>query len=376
VRLRRARFLPIATGNGPRYHEDWSVPVVLAWFRRALTDMEPVENPPPVPEGVPARALRRSFFRDVPWRWRDVLFCFAPSVISRPVRGFLPLTLVGWLQWLWLPLTLVDQAWLMGYTLWAARNRRGALPGLPGMRRILAELRWVHALVPAAFAAMIAVYSVATWVLESPEPPNEGWAPVMRSASRAELVGLAILAMSVAPIAEELAFRGLLYNKLRQALPASLALVLQAVAFGMAHYPLAIEFACAIGAVALMIGLFYEWRKTLVAPVLLHASINMIGLAVLLANVAADAASPRLGVSVVAGDQGCVVTVVAAGSTADRAGLRVGDVITALDGTAVRNLRELRAIVRQKRVGDRVAIDYTRLGTPQRVEAVLTAPDR
>jgi membrane protease YdiL (CAAX protease family) len=336
--------------------------------------MEPVENQPPVPEGVPARPIRRSFFRDVPWRWRDVLFCFAPSVLFIPVRRLLPLTLVGWLQWLWLPLMLVDQAWLMGYPLWAARNRRGALPGLPRMGSILAELRWVLALVPVAFVAMMAVYSVATSVLESPAPPNEGWAPVARSASRAELVGLAILGLSVAPIAEELAFRGLLYNKLRQASPASLARVLQAVAFGLAHYGLGIAFACAIGAVALVIGLFYEWRKTLVAPVLLHASINVIGLAIVMANVAADAASPRLGVYVVAGEQGCVVTGVAASSTADRAGLRVGDVVTALDGTAVRNFRELSAIVRQKRVGDQVIIDFTRQGKPQRVDAVLTRP--
>src|SRR5262249_10793577 len=129
-----------------------------------------------------------------------------------------------------------------------------------------------------------------------------------------------------------------------------------------------------IGAVALVIGLFYEWRKTLVAPVLLHAGVNVIGLAIMLANVAADAASPRLGVFVVAGEQGCVVTEVSAGSTADRAGLRAGDVITALDGTAVGNFRELSAIIRRKRVGDPVTIDFTRQGKPQRVEAVLTQP--
>src|SRR5262249_39412057 len=83
VRLRRARFWPTAAGKGPGYQGEGSLPVVLACFRRALTNRDPVENPPPVPEGVPARALRRSFFRDVPWRWRDVLFCFAPSVLSR-----------------------------------------------------------------------------------------------------------------------------------------------------------------------------------------------------------------------------------------------------------------------------------------------------
>jgi membrane protease YdiL (CAAX protease family) len=334
--------------------------------------METVENQSSVVEDVPAPAMRRSFFREVPWLWRDVLFCFAPAVISVPVRRLLPLTLVGLLQRFWLPSMLVGQAWLIGYTLWAARKRRHALPGVPRMRNVFVELRWVIAFLPVAFVAMIAVFSVATMVLRSAGPPNEGWAPVARSASRVELFGLAIIALSVAPIAEELAFRGLLYNKLRQVLPTSLALVLQAVAFGLAHYSFGMEFACAITAVALVIGLFYEWRKTLVAPILLHASVNMVGLAMVMANVAADANSPRLGVFVVAGDQGCVVTSVAADSTADRAGLRAGDVITAVDGTPVGNFQELSATVRQKRVGDPVTIDFMREGKRQRTEAVLT----
>ena len=138
--------------------------------------METVENQSPVLEGVPAGAIRRSFFRDVPWRWRDVLFCFAPSVISIPISRLLPLTLSGWLQQLWLPSLLVGQAWVIGYTLWAARNRRNALPGLPTIRSVLAELRWIPALAPAAFVTMIAVNSLATLVLGSPGPPNEGWA--------------------------------------------------------------------------------------------------------------------------------------------------------------------------------------------------------
>jgi membrane protease YdiL (CAAX protease family) len=336
--------------------------------------MEPIEHQSPVTEGGQPRAIRRSFFRDVPWRWRDVFFCFAPSVLAMLVLRLLPLGFVVLLQPFWLPWILVGQSWLFGYTLWAARKRRHALPGLPRMGSVVRELRWVLALLPVAFLAMMAVFSVATFVFANSEPPNEGWAPVARAASRAELVGLAIIALAVAPIAEELAYRGLLYNKLRQLLPVPFALVLQAVAFGLAHYVLGLEFACAIAALAFVIGLLYEWRKTIVAPVLLHASINAIGFAMVMVNVAADANSPRLGVFVVAGEHGCVVTEVFAGSTADRAGLRPGDVLTDFDGTAVRNFRELSATVRQKQIGDQVTIGLTREGKPQRVQAVLTRP--
>jgi membrane protease YdiL (CAAX protease family) len=334
--------------------------------------METAENQAPVVDGTPVRAVRRSFFVDVPWRWRDVLICFAPSVFVSSVRRFLPIAFLGWLQWFWLPSMVVGLAWLIGSTLWAARSRRGVLPGLPRIRRIVTELPWALLVLPAAFGTMIAVDAVASMLLRGVVPPSAGWAPITRLASRAELIGFAIIALVVAPIAEELAYRGLLYNKLRQALPKSLALPLQAVAFGLVHYPLGITVAFAVGAVAIVFGLFYEWRKTLVAPVLLHASVNLIGLAMLTANAAADANSPRLGIYTVAGEQGCVVTEVLAGSAADRAGLRPRDVVTALDGTAVANFGELYAIVRQKRVGDEITVDFTRERMARRVVAVLT----
>jgi membrane protease YdiL (CAAX protease family) len=334
--------------------------------------METVENPSAVLEPAPACAIRRSFFRDVPWRWRDLLFCFGPDVIFPLARPLLPVALLIRWQSLWLPSMLLGDTWLIGYTLWAARQRYGALPGLPKLRRVLAEARWLLALVPASQAVMFGVYAVAAAALADPGPPSEGWAPVARSATHAELAGLAFMAVTVAPIAEELAFRGLLYNKLRQALPTSLALVLQAVAFGLVHYPLGREFACAITAVGVVIGLFYEWRKTLVAPILLHASANVIGCAMVMAYVTANAGAPRLGVFVEAGERGAVVTMVAAGGTADHAGIKAGDIVTALDGTAVRNFREVSAIVRRKRAGDSITIDFTRDGVPQRVQAVLT----
>ena len=336
--------------------------------------MEPVEKNPTLIEDVPARAKKRSFFRDVPWRWRDVLLVFALWLISSPLKWVIPERILFVFHWLWQPSMFLSEAWLIGYTLWAARHLRGALPGFPKMRSVLSELRWIPLLLPATFAVMIAVYCAATLVFGNIATPNEGWAPVVRWASRAEIIVFAILAIAVAPIAEELAFRGLLYNKLRQVLPAALALALQAVAFGLAHAPLGIEFACSTGAIALVIGLFYDWRKTLVAPILLHASVNVIGLAMITASVAAEADSPRLGVFLVGRGDGCVVTEVFPGTTADRAGLKSGDVITALDGNAVRNFAEVSAIIRRKRVGDEVTIEFTREGKSQRVEAVLTKP--
>src|SRR6476469_4267728 len=139
--------------------------------------MQEVAKESPVDAGVAARKLRCSYFRDVPWLWRDVIFCFAPSVLYAPARSLLPVTIVGWLQTFWLPTMLVFNAWLIGYTCWAARRRRGALPALPRMRKVLGEIPWLFAMVPAAFVVMTVSYVVATIVLGSgAEPPSEGWA--------------------------------------------------------------------------------------------------------------------------------------------------------------------------------------------------------
>src|SRR5262249_13882583 len=155
----------------------------------------------------------------------------------------------------------VFSAWLIGYTCWAAHRRCGALPALPRMRKVLGEIPWLFAMVPAVFVVMFVIYLVARIAFWSgTEPPSEGWAPIARSASRAELIAFAIMAVTIAPISEELAFRGLLYNKLRHALPMPLALFLQAIAFGLSHYSLGKEFACAVAGTALLIGVFYNWR--------------------------------------------------------------------------------------------------------------------
>jgi putative serine protease PepD len=51
--------------------------------------------------------------------------------------------------------------------------------------------------------------------------------------------------------------------------------------------------------------------------------------------------------------------------------LRVGDVVTALDGEPVADIQSMARLVRARQVGDRVTIDFARGGEARRVEAVL-----
>jgi hypothetical protein len=83
--------------------------------------------------------------------------------------------------------------------------------------------------------------------------------------------------------------------------------------------------------------------------------------------------SAFLGVAVTNSDngQGVVVQTVQSGSPAADAGLKAGDVITAVDGTAVNSAAALGSAVRSHQPGDSVKITYTRGGTSTDVQVRL-----
>jgi len=91
---------------------------------------------------------------------------------------------------------------------------------------------------------------------------------------------------------------------------------------------------------------------------------------VTLAPVTADIAQ-ALGL---AAPNGALVTQVARESAAARAGLRAGDVLTAVNGKAVRSVAEFRNAIGLMRVGDRAEIALLREGKPVKVSAVVTDP--
>ena len=70
---------------------------------------------------------------------------------------------------------------------------------------------------------------------------------------------------------------------------------------------------------------------------------------------------------------GALVSQVVEGSPAARAGLRVGDVITAVNGQAVKSNSELRNAIGLLQVGDHADIELVRDGKPMRVTAVIAA---
>jgi putative serine protease PepD len=78
-----------------------------------------------------------------------------------------------------------------------------------------------------------------------------------------------------------------------------------------------------------------------------------------------------LGVRIETTDGGARVTEVAADTPAERAGLEVGDLITAVDDGAIRSAEDLQAVVAQHAPGDRIAVELERDGAKRSITVTL-----
>ena len=78
-----------------------------------------------------------------------------------------------------------------------------------------------------------------------------------------------------------------------------------------------------------------------------------------------------LGVAVQTANGGVQVTDVQSGSAAADAGLKSGDLVTAIDGTDVTTAAALQSAVRSHSIGDQITITYTRDGQSATAKATL-----
>jgi membrane protease YdiL (CAAX protease family) len=279
-----------------------------------------------------------------------------------------PATLPVGPPWLWLPVSLVDLAWSMLYPLWVARRRHAVLPRLPRPRAIAVESLLALVVVPVVLVVNMLVFQLLVHFLGDRALPTLPWESVARSPDRVASVGLRILAVVAMPLAEEVFFRGMVYSALRQRLSVIVAMPLQAVVFALAH-PFGAADTAAVALLSVAFAVVYEWRKTLLAPVLLHTLVNAVAMAVM---AWAIASTPRLGVSGETHARGCLLTTVTPGSAADQAGMQTGDIVISLDGNPVADFRSLTQAVRRRQIGQTVVVEYLRGKDVYRVDAILT----
>jgi membrane-associated protease RseP (regulator of RpoE activity) len=78
----------------------------------------------------------------------------------------------------------------------------------------------------------------------------------------------------------------------------------------------------------------------------------------------------------VRGENGVLVSKVDDGSPADKAGVKVGDIITSLDGKDIKTSWDVRSFVRKTEDGQRVAIEVSRDGRVQGLNATVILKER
>lgn len=85
-----------------------------------------------------------------------------------------------------------------------------------------------------------------------------------------------ILGISImAPVSEELLFRGIIQGELRRAMPEWAAIVIQGLVFALFHMqPIQISYVILPG---LLLGLAYAWTRSLWVPIIMHISFNFLG---------------------------------------------------------------------------------------------------
>lgn len=320
------------------------------------------------PEAAPKPPVRRSYFREVTWTWRDVLIGLAPLALARVLPSLVgSATLQPLVRRTWLAVGLLGWGWMFGYPLVVAQMRLGRRPGLPRLSSLAINALFALLCVPVLLFTMGLIVALIIMYFGRPMIPNSPFEPVFRSTDRFDPLAVMVLGVSVGPLAEEVFFRGMLYNALRQRLPVWIAAPLQAIVFGLAH-PFNLANAAAVAFIGLGLALIYEWRKTLVAPFFMHAFQNSLGFAILSFTVAN---TPILGVLSEKHEGGCAIVEVLPGSGAEAAGLRAGDIITKISDRPVSDPEHLSAAIRNNRIGDQVSVEILRDGKPQRVDVTL-----
>src|SRR5262245_18879518 len=179
-------------------------------------------------------AGRPGSFQEVRWRLSDALVALAPVLAIRVLTEFdLPKDWAPVPRWVG-PVVLIGQlAWFLGVPVWLARRRGTATPRLPRIRSVLIEAALaVPLLILTWFAlgAVLLAWDALAGERVHPQNPFAGG-----SWSRPEFLLILVLAATAAPVAEEVLFRGLVFNALQRRMPVVVALVLQALVFGFLH---------------------------------------------------------------------------------------------------------------------------------------------
>ena len=124
-------------------------------------------------------------------------------------------------------------------------------------------------------AAVLVVYAIVLQVMQiDPSSGAHPVVPMLLGGSDSHLVlAVALLAVLIAPIVEEIMFRGALYGWLRARLPAWSSVLISSACFAVMHPQGAIGLV-PLGMIGILLAILREWRGSLLAPMVAHACFN------------------------------------------------------------------------------------------------------
>jgi membrane protease YdiL (CAAX protease family) len=259
--------------------------------------------------------------------------------------------------------------WMIVFPLWMWRRRGGqARHPVPSAGRIIREFLLALPFLLLVLLVLTIVAAIIQGATGEPAETPGAWRHAATAPGGWRLVVLAVVFCAVGPVAEEVFFRWFLFRGLRKWWGGFAAALGQAALFALYH-PYGVKRLVIIFVAGLMLQKIYLWRRTLLAPVFVHALFNALAFATAL--YVASQPKPRLGVRCVPDASKCVIEEVMPESGAAKAGLRPGDVITSFDGRPVTSVSDLRSGLQGKDVGDRVRIGILRNSQALTVDVVL-----
>jgi membrane protease YdiL (CAAX protease family) len=180
--------------------------------------------------------------------------------------------------------SLVDLALLISFAAYALLGLAillvARIHGGPAWRDLLAWSPWnpgkTSRGVWLLFAAALVYGFVADLALRHFYPPSESWFSIPKDFFRASAIF--ILAVVIAPVIEELIFRGYLYTILRPHLGLAATLLITSAVFAALHYESTHLYAVIVFPIGIVLGLVREIAGSIKPAIAFHAFNNFLAL--------------------------------------------------------------------------------------------------
>jgi membrane protease YdiL (CAAX protease family) len=215
---------------------------------------------------------RQDIFRQIPWSLKDC--CIALSVVAIFRAAFHVLGLMELNDLIYtvgLAFWILMFSWMFLFPMWIAR-KRGVLRW-PKVGRVLKESGLAIPLVICLLLAESLILTILSTVTGSSVEAGSVFSGLRSAPNDSRLYLFLVPMFTIGPVAEELLFRGLLYNALRRRMAPLVAVVLQSLVFVLIHYHMPetnVMYLLAIFISGIVLAGVYEWRKTIWSPIALH----------------------------------------------------------------------------------------------------------